>query len=77
MNTLKNKTDLLLNIQPILRFFKYFFQSISISDRDKRLAHLNKLQQRIADFTTTATPEYKGYLPFIWLIRELESKLFP
>lgn len=64
------------NVLPIAKFFTRFFnlQLKFMPDNGKRLDHLTKLYQEITNYSTNTLPEYRSYLPFIWLKRELKKQ---
>lgn len=63
------------DIKPILLFFKRFF-NIHHSYPKKSTKHqnfINELKREIVDYDKSASPEYKSYLPFIWLKKQMNN----
>jgi len=75
LNNIMHKKNLILQIQPILRLLKYFFQLKCLPEGAKQIERLYQLDQKIKEYEAVASPEYKGYLPFLWLKKQLTSGL--
>ena len=68
-----SKNDTGFDIRPIFNFFnRFYYILISYSENiAKRDHYLNKLLDDIVDYSKSALPEYKSYLPFLWLKDEI------
>ena len=61
-------------IHSIVNFFHRYFYTLDkySHEADKHLKNLQKLDKDIAEYAQTALPEFRSYLPFLWLIRKIK-----
>lgn len=73
MYNVYRQSKLTFDVLPILKFFNRFFylQLNFLPNDEKRKQYISRLSDDIKTYADQTLPEYRSYLPFLWLKREL------
>ena len=75
LNSLQKGEKSSFDIVPVARFFRRYFQGASPVNGKNRMKSLEKLRMNVEQYALTTGPEYRTFLPFLWLVRELKLDL--